>query len=489
MSEYTFYIEKSVEKPAKETSDVIELKPVNVDEPSSIEKQIIDENDTFCALCGCRGKLICCDGKCKRSFHLECLKLKPSDIPSGEWLCGDCKNDRDISKETISDIFSFDPSELEKKETEHDLLYIQKSYSIYIKSKEHSKLSHSILLTSLHDLSLVGDDMLKHKTQLYIQAILSKITDIYQDIPTSVADISPLNLLNTLELIYQLEDLNCSIPQKTSFIHSLETSIPPFISYYLRLLVYMNQVFFKNIYEEHNQPYICPSLSPIPSIKLYTDKLCFCGYSMDSKCPICLHLPTCSFPILYSYILKFFFLCKQLNIKTEYTFSSIIKMGYKYINLYLFHPPYASIDEHIYLLYTFWYILSQNGHLLFESYYLKPIINWIQKIPIIHYISSAPLLVQSYFYILYTSLSIPIPSSLPSSLFESLDIYTNKYISKYPSPSIPQELHLLYLYTYISMSTVERNYKGYAPLREYRQLLEDTLISYYIYIYIIYYIY
>ena len=45
--------------------------------------------DKICSECEIGGNLLCCDGPCKRSFHLECLKMKK--VPDGEiWYCSDC---------------------------------------------------------------------------------------------------------------------------------------------------------------------------------------------------------------------------------------------------------------------------------------------------------------------------------------------------------------------------------------------------------------
>jgi len=45
--------------------------------------------DRICTECETGGDLLCCDGPCQRSFHLECLKMKK--VPSGDmWCCSDC---------------------------------------------------------------------------------------------------------------------------------------------------------------------------------------------------------------------------------------------------------------------------------------------------------------------------------------------------------------------------------------------------------------
>ena len=47
-------------------------------------------NKDLCEICRDGGELILCDN-CPRSFHAECLKLKKSDIPEGNWYCSICK--------------------------------------------------------------------------------------------------------------------------------------------------------------------------------------------------------------------------------------------------------------------------------------------------------------------------------------------------------------------------------------------------------------
>merc|ERR1740130_1317805 len=51
-----------------------------------------DRNEDICTICLSRGNLLCCDGTCKRSFHLSCLKMSEEDLPEGEWWCDDCSN-------------------------------------------------------------------------------------------------------------------------------------------------------------------------------------------------------------------------------------------------------------------------------------------------------------------------------------------------------------------------------------------------------------
>ena len=43
-------------------------------------------------LCGDGGSLIMCDGMCKRSFHLKCLRM--TTIPDEDWVCPDCTSNQ-----------------------------------------------------------------------------------------------------------------------------------------------------------------------------------------------------------------------------------------------------------------------------------------------------------------------------------------------------------------------------------------------------------
>lgn len=50
-----------------------------------------DFSDPICAACLGGGDLICCDGKCLRSFHPRCIGLKEQDIPEdAPFVCSDC---------------------------------------------------------------------------------------------------------------------------------------------------------------------------------------------------------------------------------------------------------------------------------------------------------------------------------------------------------------------------------------------------------------
>jgi hypothetical protein len=54
-----------------------------------------DENDDYsdlvCALCRTGGDMICCDGRCLRSFHPKCIGLNEEDIPEDSpFVCSDC---------------------------------------------------------------------------------------------------------------------------------------------------------------------------------------------------------------------------------------------------------------------------------------------------------------------------------------------------------------------------------------------------------------
>jgi len=53
-----------------------------------------DGNENVCAICGNRGELVCCDGPCKRSFHLQCLNILPEELPEGKWICANCEDSK-----------------------------------------------------------------------------------------------------------------------------------------------------------------------------------------------------------------------------------------------------------------------------------------------------------------------------------------------------------------------------------------------------------
>ncbi|DBA03266.1 TPA: hypothetical protein N0F65_011625 [Lagenidium giganteum] len=56
-------------------------------------REVINDSDDLCTLCGDGGLILLCDGPCHRSFHLECVGIK--DEPDGEhWLCPDCEAGR-----------------------------------------------------------------------------------------------------------------------------------------------------------------------------------------------------------------------------------------------------------------------------------------------------------------------------------------------------------------------------------------------------------
>eukprot|EP00742_Colponemidia_sp_Colp-10_P006521 GILJ01006988.1.p1 GENE.GILJ01006988.1~~GILJ01006988.1.p1 ORF type:complete len:683 (+),score=100.94 GILJ01006988.1:121-2169(+) len=55
--------------------------------PKALESR---DNDDICGFCLIGGDLLCCDGRCFRSFHLECLGL--TSLPKeDDWVCPDCK--------------------------------------------------------------------------------------------------------------------------------------------------------------------------------------------------------------------------------------------------------------------------------------------------------------------------------------------------------------------------------------------------------------
>jgi hypothetical protein len=50
-----------------------------------------DFSDSVCAICRAGGEMICCDGKCLRSFHPKCIGLREEDIPEDSpFVCSDC---------------------------------------------------------------------------------------------------------------------------------------------------------------------------------------------------------------------------------------------------------------------------------------------------------------------------------------------------------------------------------------------------------------
>ena len=53
----------------------------------------VNLNDSICAVCETGGDMICCDGRCLRSFHPKCIGLRDSDIPDDRpFICSDCWN-------------------------------------------------------------------------------------------------------------------------------------------------------------------------------------------------------------------------------------------------------------------------------------------------------------------------------------------------------------------------------------------------------------
>jgi len=50
-----------------------------------------DFSDLICSICRTGGDIICCDGRCLRSFHPKCIGLKEEDIPEDSpFVCSDC---------------------------------------------------------------------------------------------------------------------------------------------------------------------------------------------------------------------------------------------------------------------------------------------------------------------------------------------------------------------------------------------------------------
>lgn len=50
-----------------------------------------DFSDVVCGICRTGGDMICCDGRCLRSFHPKCINLNEEDIPEdAPFVCSDC---------------------------------------------------------------------------------------------------------------------------------------------------------------------------------------------------------------------------------------------------------------------------------------------------------------------------------------------------------------------------------------------------------------
>jgi hypothetical protein len=53
-----------------------------------------ETHSDVCVLCGMGGQLLCCDGLCHRSFHIQCLQMEAA--PKGPWKCPDCCNEQQL---------------------------------------------------------------------------------------------------------------------------------------------------------------------------------------------------------------------------------------------------------------------------------------------------------------------------------------------------------------------------------------------------------
>uniref|UniRef100_A0A915KTT9 PHD and RING finger domain-containing protein 1 n=1 Tax=Romanomermis culicivorax TaxID=13658 RepID=A0A915KTT9_ROMCU len=68
------------------------LKKVPVKVKHNENDELLDEDRTFCEICGQANRedrLLLCDG-CDKGFHLECLTPPLQDIPVDEWFCAHC---------------------------------------------------------------------------------------------------------------------------------------------------------------------------------------------------------------------------------------------------------------------------------------------------------------------------------------------------------------------------------------------------------------
>jgi len=84
---------------SKSIDDILEtLGAKNQQQRSKQEKSTdvlasADYSDVICAACELGGDMICCDGRCLRSFHPSCIDLNEEDIPEDSpFLCVDCTN-------------------------------------------------------------------------------------------------------------------------------------------------------------------------------------------------------------------------------------------------------------------------------------------------------------------------------------------------------------------------------------------------------------
>lgn len=74
-----------------EVIDLIEENKMNSAESLHVDSEQRRErkNRDSCSICRNGGDLVLCDN-CPKSFHLDCLKLKESDLPDGSWYCTNC---------------------------------------------------------------------------------------------------------------------------------------------------------------------------------------------------------------------------------------------------------------------------------------------------------------------------------------------------------------------------------------------------------------
>ncbi|XP_067637495.1 PHD finger protein 12 [Eurosta solidaginis] len=78
-------------KPPPSEEEKIALRPVNTKHPY-YKRPGRGHNHDLCDACEEGGDLLCCD-RCPSSFHLQCHDppLTEEDIPSGQWLCHNCR--------------------------------------------------------------------------------------------------------------------------------------------------------------------------------------------------------------------------------------------------------------------------------------------------------------------------------------------------------------------------------------------------------------